>query len=115
MRKDAFTSTQIDSDPLLVQKREQIMLTFGINWEAVQWNELSKPLYSIPAAQLVLFAAQDSIPCDTDVMAQVQIWRDNYNADCILQNFTNPAKTLKGGFRLIIMLSIATRGYTTPK
>ena len=51
VREDAFTSTQIDGDPLLVGKRERIMLIFGINWETVKWTELSKPLYSALAAQ----------------------------------------------------------------
>ena len=106
VRKDALTSTQVGSDPLLVQKREQIMLTFGINWEAVHWNELSKPLYSALAAQLVLFNTQGSIPSDADVMAQAQFWRDNYNADGILQDFINAAKTLKGGFRLVYIVDL---------
>ena len=56
VREDAFISTKVGSDLLLVRKREQIMLIFGMNWEAVQWSELSKPLYSALAAQLVLFA-----------------------------------------------------------
>ena len=77
VREDAFTSTQIGSDPLLVRKREQIMVIFGINWEEVQWSELNKPLYSALAAQLVLFTAQDSIPSDNDVVAQAHFWREN--------------------------------------
>ena len=80
----AFTSIQIDSDPFLVQKRVQILLTFGINWEALQWNELSKPLYSALAARLVLFTASQSIPSDSDIIAQAQFWRQNYNADGVV-------------------------------
>ena len=87
MREDAFTSTQIGCDPLLVRKRERIMVIFDINWEAVQWSELYKPLYSALAAQLVLFNAQDSIPSDSDVVAQAHFWRENYNADGVVQDF----------------------------
>ena len=98
VREDTFTSTQSGTDPLLVRKREQIMVIFGINWEAVQWSELNKPLYSALAAQLVLFAAQDSIPSDSDEIAQAQFWKDNYNADGIVQDFIIASKYLEGGF-----------------
>ena len=98
VREDAFTSTQ--SDRLLVRKREHLLLIFGINWEAVQWSELSKPLYSALAAQLVIFAAQESIPSDTDVMAQAQFWIHNYKADGKVQDFINTAKYLEGEFSM---------------
>ena len=98
VKEDAFTSTQIGTGPLLVQMREQIMLTFGINWKAVQWNKLSIPLYSALAAQLVLFAGEGNIPSDTDIMAQGLFWLQNYNADGILQDFINAAKRLEGKF-----------------
>ena len=98
VREDAFTSTQRGRDTLLVLKREQIMLIFGINWEAVQWSELNKPLYSALAAQLVLFNAQDSIPSDSDVVAQAHFWRENYNADGVIKDFINAAERLEGGF-----------------
>ena len=102
VREDAFTSAQSGSDPLLVQKREQIMVIFGINWEAVQWSELNKPLCSALAAQLVLFAAQDSIPSDSDEIAQAQFWKDNYNADGIVQDFIIASKYLEGGFEFSV-------------
>ena len=98
VRQNAFTSTQIGSDPFL---QEQIINTFGINWQAVQWNELSKPFYSALAAQLVLFAAEDNIPSDTDVVAQAIFWRDNYNADGVIQNFITAAQHLQGGFNIL--------------
>ena len=96
----AFTSTQIGSHPLLVRKCEQIMLIFGINWKAVQWIELSKPLYSALAAQLVLLTAPQSIPNDSDIVAQAHFWRENYNADGIDQDFINAAIILEGEFSI---------------
>ena len=105
VREDPFMSTQIGSDPLLVQKRELIMLTFGINWEAVQWNELSKPLYSALAAHLVLFAAQGSIPSDIDIKAQALFWRDNYNIGGEVQDFISATKKLEGRFNLSIIVT----------
>ena len=98
VREDIFTRTQIGRDFLLVQKREQIMHIFGINWKGLRWSELSKPLYSALAAQLVLFTAQDSIPSDSDVLAQAHFWRENYNADGVIQDFINAAERLEGGF-----------------
>ena len=65
VREDAFTSTQNGSDSLLFQKRKLIKLSFDINWETVQWSELSKPLYSAVVAQLVLFATQQNIPSNS--------------------------------------------------
>ena len=97
VREDIFTRTQIGRD-LLVRKREQIMLIFGINWKGLRWSELSKPLYSALAAQLVLFNAQDSIPSDSDVVAQAHFWRKNYNADGVIQDFINAAERLEGEF-----------------
>ena len=102
----AFTSTQIGSHPLLVRKCEQIMLIFGIKWKAVQWIELSKPLYSALAAQLVLFTAPKSIPSDSDIIAQAQFWRENYNADGVDQDFINASIILEGEFSIVgIILS----------
>ena len=75
------------------------MLIYGINWKGLRWSELSKPLYSALAAQLLLFNAQDSIPSDSDVVAQAHFWRENYNADGIIQDFINAAEILEGGFR----------------
>ena len=98
VREDIFTRTQIGTDPLLVRKREQIMLIFGVNWKGLRWSELNKPLYSALAAQLVLFNAQDSIPSDSDVLAQAHFWRKNYNADGVIQDFINAAERLEGGF-----------------
>ena len=106
VREDIFTRTQIGRDPLLVQKREQVMLIFSINWKAVRWSELSKPLYSALAAQLVLFNAQDNIPSDGDVVAQANFWRDNYNADGVIQDFINAAKRLEGEFSTSIVLCL---------
>ena len=63
----------------------------------MQWSELSKPLHSALATQLVLFAAQESIPSDSDVMAQALFWRDNYNADGEVQDFVNAVKRQEGG------------------
>ena len=108
VREDAFTSTQSGSNPLLVRKREQIMVIFSINWEAVQWSELNKPLYSALAAQLVLFNAQDSIPSDSDEIAQAQFWKDNYNADGIVQDFIIASKYLEGGLSVSGVVVIVT-------
>ena len=98
VREDAFTSTQIGGDPFLARNREQIKLTFGINWKSVQWSELSKPLYSALAAQLVIFTAQlESIPSDIDVMSQV--WRENRTSS---GDFITKDKRWKSGLTCVV-------------
>ena len=98
VRQDAFTRTQIGNDSNLIQKREQIMVNFGINWEVVHWSELNKPFYSALAARLVLLIVTQSIPTDTDLTAQAQFWRENYKSDGSVADFINAAQGLGGEF-----------------
>ena len=96
VRQDAFTCTQIGKDSILIQKREQIMVKYGINWEVVQWSELNKPFYSALAARLVLLISPQSIPTDTDLTAQAHFWRENYKSDGSVADFINAAQGLGG-------------------
>jgi len=75
----AFENTKDTSNALLALKHEQIVQQFGIDWGRVQFSELRKPLYSALAARLVLFLAPRAIPSRTDVAAQAQFWKENYN------------------------------------
>jgi hypothetical protein len=93
--EDAFTRTKA-SDSLLLNKHAKILQNFRINWETVQWSDMSKPLYSALAARLVLFIVGQSIPSDEDLQAQAQFWRDHYNANGSIEHFLIVAQNLKG-------------------
>ena len=94
--EEQFTNTQTSNDSDVVRKREQLMIVFNLDWEAVQWSDLNKPFYSALAARLVLFSASQSIPNDTDLMAQAQFWRDHYHAKGSVKDFIIAMKHLEG-------------------
>lgn len=96
VREALFGTTKSNSDPDVVQKREQIKLHFNIDWEAVQWSELNKPLYSAIAARLVLFIATEVIPSEGDISGQAQFWRDHYHTGGLVQAFMDAAHQLEG-------------------
>ena len=96
VREELFTNTQTNSYSDVVRIREQIMLVLGVDWGAVQWNELNKPFYSALAARLVLFTAPQNIPNDTDLMAQAVFWRDHYHANGSVKDFIIAMKHLQG-------------------
>jgi len=92
----AFENTKDTSNALLALKHEQIVQQFGIDWGRVQFSELRKPIYSALAARLVLFAAPRAIPSRTDVAAQAQFWRDNYNFGRSSSDFIEATNKLLG-------------------
>ena len=94
VRRDSFTNIQTSSDSDIIQKRDQIKLAFGVDWEAVQWSELNNPFYSALAARLVLFTAPQNIPHDRETLAQ--FWRDHYNVHGSVEDFMSAVKYLEG-------------------
>ena len=95
--EEAFTKTQTISDSDFVVKRRHINATFGVDWEAVQWNELNKPFYSALAARLVLFTAPRNIPSDTEVLDQAQFWKDHYNTEGSVEKFLRSVQIIAQG------------------
>ena len=98
--EDTFLSMQINSNSntTLFQKYEEIRHLFDIDWKAVQWSELEKPIYSAIAARLVLFIAPDDIPSSDAVPAQAQFWRDHYNGAGSDKDFMRAANKLEGTY-----------------
>ena len=98
--EDTFLSMQINnnSNSSLFQKYEKIGQLLGIDWKAVQWSELNKPLYSALAARLVLFIAPENIPSSEAVPAQAQFWKDHYNSEGSVKEFLRAANKLKGKY-----------------
>ena len=96
VREAAFENTKDTSNTLLALKHEQIVQQFGIDWGRVEFSELRKPFYSALAARLVLFAAPRAIPSNTDVAAQAQFWRENYNSAGSVDDFIGATNELQG-------------------
>ena len=96
VNEDAFENTKDTSNALLALKHEQIAQQFGIDWGRVQFSELRKPIYSALAARLVLFAAPRAIPSRTDVAAQAQFWRENYDFGRCSSDFIGATNKLQG-------------------
>ena len=92
----AFENSKDTSQSLLAVKHKQIILHFAIDWRLVLMNDLRKPFYSALAARLVLFAAPRTIPSDTDVEAQAQFWRENYNSAGSVDDFIAATNELQG-------------------
>ena len=95
--EEAFTNTQTIRDFDFGVKLRQIMLVFGVDWEAVQWNELNKPFYSALAARLVLFTASGNIPSDTEVSDQAQFWKDHYSSEGSEEKFLRSVQIIAEG------------------
>ncbi|XP_072041372.1 uncharacterized protein [Amphiura filiformis] len=76
----AFEDTKnTGSHPELVAKFAQIQQAFGIDWQAVEWSDLRKPLYSAIAARLFLLNIPQAIPNSADIAGQAAYWKRHYN------------------------------------
>jgi len=58
---------QTSSHPGLVNKFARIQAAYGIDWVAVSWIDLKKPLYSAIAARLYLSNIPGAIPASLAV------------------------------------------------
>jgi len=63
--------------PQLLDKYEQLQTEFAIDWSAVGWVELRKPLYSGLAVYLYMTTIVGNIPLN--VHDQADHWKRNYN------------------------------------
>ena len=73
-----FMETQNTSVyPQLVDKHEQILAEFDIEWAAVEWEDLRKPLHCGLAAWLYMFTRYEAIPLN--IHDQADHWKRNYN------------------------------------
>ena len=63
--------------PQLIDKHQQILVEFDIEWAAVEWEELRKPLHSGLAVWLYMFTRHEVIPLN--IHDQANHWKRNYN------------------------------------
>ena len=67
------------SHSVFTSLHQQIQTSFSIQWSAVQWSDLRKPLYSALAARLYFYTVSDSIPTSSDIPSQATYWATHYN------------------------------------
>ena len=94
----AFQSTQNNvSYPDLVALHKKIQEHFCIDWTAVQWIDLRKPLFSAFAARLFLSIITQPIPPASDLQGQAMYWKQYYNPTSVnktVQNFIDDVREL---------------------
>ena len=101
--KIGFEDTQdTGSHPSLTTKYKLIMNKFGIDWPAVTWQDVTKPLYSVLAARLKLSNVIKPIP--SSISEQGSYWKLYYNSvngSGTEEKFNNDVNTLEKGDQII--------------
>lgn len=85
-----------DSNPRLPSKLEQVEDRLGIDWLAVQWSDLRRPLYSAVAARLILYLARGAIPASDNVEGQARFWVQQYNMNGVEGDYIGATTGLEG-------------------
>ena len=93
--QEALQKTQMFS-PTLNIKHHLIVLEFEIDWKTVELEDLKRPFYSALAARLLLFIAPERLPDSSNITAQAKFWRQYYNTNGSLSDFTGAAYELEG-------------------
>ena len=94
--QEGLERTKISNHPTLNVKRNLIALELDIDWLMVDWDDLKRPFYSALAARLLLFLAPELIPNFSDIPGQAQFWKQYYNVNGSLSEFTGAVNELEG-------------------
>ena len=95
---EALQLTQMSGNPTLNVKRNLIAIEFDIDWNAVELDDMKRPFYSALAARLLLFIAPERLPDSSDITAQAQFWKQYYNTNGSIDDFTGGAYELEGKY-----------------
>ena len=92
-----LSSKSIYSNPAQTLRYRLIKNVFNIDWNAVQWIDLRKPLYSAIATSLLFSDTNTPIPPASDVRAQAVyvIQSVRLITDVSVQSFINDVSTLE--------------------
>ena len=94
-----FQNTQNTSlYPDLISLHQQIQASFSIQWSAVQWNDLRKPLYSALAARLYLYTVSVQIPISSNIQSQATYWAMYYNTFGNISEFVTLVNELEAQY-----------------
>ena len=94
--QEALQQTQMSGNPTLNVKHNLIALEFDIDWSAVGLDDLNRPFYSALAARLLLFIAPERLPDSSDIDGQAEFWKQYYNTNGSISDFTGAAYELEG-------------------
>ena len=94
--RQALQQTQLSEHPTLNVKHNLIALEFAIGWNTVELEDLERPFYSAIAARLLLFLAPERLPDSNDIEDQARFWKQYYNINGSLSDFTGAAYELEG-------------------
>ena len=97
--QEALQLTQDSDNPTLNVKHNLITQEFNIDWISVELDDLRRPLYSGIAARLFVFLAPEKIPNSNDIEGQAQFWKQYYNTNGSINEFTGAAYELEGRTR----------------
>ena len=78
--EDMFDKTQLMVGSTKTSRlAANIQIQFGVDWQAITWEDLRKPLYSGLAASLFLSDIKETIPHASDVEGQAKYWKTYYD------------------------------------
>ena len=98
-----FDETQ-RGQSILQPKIDEIRQAFHIDWRAVTWQDLRKPLYSGLAAALYLTLKAGTQELPQTVEAQGKFWGDRYHTGGAPYNYTSTVEQMKTGRMLSTFL-----------
>jgi len=83
----------------LLEPIQDIQRAFGIDWPSVQWEDLTKPLYSYIGARLYLQYQSRSIAgrIPREINAQGDFWVAYYRPDKTASEYVSTATRLEQG------------------
>ena len=94
--EDLFDRTQNTAMySALTSLHQDIQAFFSIQWSAVQWYDLRKPLYSALAARLFFYTVSASIPLSSNIQSQANYWVTYYNQAGLTSNFVTLVNELE--------------------
>ena len=94
--REALQQTQAADHPTLNVKHNLISRELDVDWRAVEWEDLQRPLYSAMAARLLLFLAPERLPDASDIEGQAAFWKRYYNTNGSVSDFAGAAYELEG-------------------
>ena len=99
VNEDVFQETSnVTAHPVLLGTYENIKIFFDIEWLAVRWQDLRRPLLSVLAARIFFQLADGDIPGIGDLRGQGSYWKStgfNTNPEDTVDNFTEAINALE--------------------
>ena len=98
MDEAVFLQTQnTTTAPALASLLDGVLTITGIDWRAVVWEDLRRPLFSALAASILFTLVPAEIPGAGEVERQARYWKDHFNDDPLetVQDFVDAVEELE--------------------